>query len=305
MVDQYARFISSLRLGEPTQTGSLTAVPLLRSGEVADAELLEEGIDQGHTVVKEVDDAGVVNIVTVSHIGQKPLLLLGGEQILGAKQNRVFNASFLVGPGTSVRIPVSCVERGRWRHQSREFQAGHTTLTSTARTRILRRVTRSTLSGRGGYDADQHAVWRDVDDYLTTSRVRSPTGSFADGYASRARTVEQQIESLSPVPDQVGVAFLHGGRFLCLDVLGSPALWSRAWKKLVRGVLAESYTTAPPPVDPISQVREVLSQAITAKVTRVDSPGSGETLHAECDKLTVGGVAQSDEVYHVVGAAPQ
>ena len=42
------------------------------------------------------------------------VLLYEGEEVLGAQQNRTFDVSVLVPAGASVRVPVSCVEHGRW-----------------------------------------------------------------------------------------------------------------------------------------------------------------------------------------------
>jgi hypothetical protein len=46
-------------------------------------------------------------------------LLLDGEQLVGAKQNRIPNMIVLVAAQTEVTIPVSCVEQGRWGYQAR------------------------------------------------------------------------------------------------------------------------------------------------------------------------------------------
>ena len=40
----------------------------------------------------------------------RPVLLLDGEELVGAKQNRVLNTSVLVAKGARLDIPVSCVE---------------------------------------------------------------------------------------------------------------------------------------------------------------------------------------------------
>jgi hypothetical protein len=42
------------------------------------------------------------------------LLLLDGEELVGAKQNRILNTTVLVDAHVTVTIPVSCVEQGRW-----------------------------------------------------------------------------------------------------------------------------------------------------------------------------------------------
>ena len=51
------------------------------------------------------------------------VLFYDGEELVGAKQNRILNVSVLVGARTELPIPVSCVEQGRWRHESMHFSA--------------------------------------------------------------------------------------------------------------------------------------------------------------------------------------
>ena len=54
------------------------------------------------------------------------VLLYDGEELVGAKQNRILNVTVLVAEQTGVRIPVSCVEQGRWATRSIAMDAaGH------------------------------------------------------------------------------------------------------------------------------------------------------------------------------------
>ncbi len=46
------------------------------------------------------------------------MLLLDGEHLEGAMQNRVLNVSVLAAARHDTVIPVSCVERGRWGYGS-------------------------------------------------------------------------------------------------------------------------------------------------------------------------------------------
>ncbi len=46
---------------------------------------------------------------------ERPVLLLDGEELVGAKQNRILNLTVLVPAHQTIVIPVSCVEAGRWR----------------------------------------------------------------------------------------------------------------------------------------------------------------------------------------------
>lgn len=47
------------------------------------------------------------------------ILLLNGEELIGAKQNRILNTDVLLRPHAKKIVPVSCVEQGWWRHTPR------------------------------------------------------------------------------------------------------------------------------------------------------------------------------------------
>ena len=292
-----------IRPGPAVPLPSVSVVPLLLDEQGPDAELLEEGLSSGHTRVSEVSEGGSVNTVNVQHQGQRLLLLVDGEEITGAKQNRVVNASFLVQPGQAVDIPVSCVERGRWAYKSREFASSGRTLSSAARSRKLSRVARS-VTTTGRYDADQGAVWEDVDRYLDRTHTSSATAAFTDAAEARESAAEQWMDSVAPVQGQVGLAVVQGSELVALDVFGSPELYRRAWKKIARGVLVEVYDKRPGNGDPRAVVAAALAKVARAGVNRNPAPGCGETLHGTAEGLVVGAVAHEGKIYHaMVGAA--
>ena len=68
----------------------------------------------GSARVTEVHEAGRVPELKFDNDGERPVLLLDGEELAGAKQNRVLNLTILAPPKRSIVIPVSCVEAGRW-----------------------------------------------------------------------------------------------------------------------------------------------------------------------------------------------
>ena len=295
--------LAQVRIGPPQNLGAVTALPLFGPATPLDADLLEEATAEGRSDVGEVAERGVVKRVLVTHRGTRPLLLVDGEHVQGAKQDRVFNSSVVVAPGATTELPVSCVERGRWRYTQSNLSASRTTLSSVARSRKLRRVTESTLSGRS-YDADQGAVWRDVDDYLERSRVRSPTASYFDGYRSRQRRIESQLRSLEPQPGQVGLAVYLGSRLITLDVFGSPSLYARGWKKIARGILAEIYqeqSSESAPTDQCARLLANLSRARSESVETIE--GCGPTVHGKVSGAVYGAATYDGHLYHAIVTA--
>jgi hypothetical protein len=85
------------------------------------------------------------------------VFLLDGEELVGAKQNRVLNLSLMVAPQSKTEIPVSCVESGRWRMESHSFQAADRVQFARGRAQKMEQVSRSLCLG-GEAMSDQAAV---------------------------------------------------------------------------------------------------------------------------------------------------
>ena len=56
--------------------------------------VLEEAIAQGVARVTELGEGGSVPELRVENLGEQPVLLLDGEELVGAKQDRVLNLTF-------------------------------------------------------------------------------------------------------------------------------------------------------------------------------------------------------------------
>ena len=131
--------------------------------------------------IAEVSDAGSVPHVTVSNLADQPLLLIDGEQLVGAKQNRILNTTVLIGAQATVTIPVSCVEQGRWGYRSPHFAPSDVSLFASARRAKAHAVTGSARAGRG-HLSDQGRLWEAVAARAAEHAVPSPTGAMQDFY---------------------------------------------------------------------------------------------------------------------------
>jgi ARG/rhodanese/phosphatase superfamily protein len=299
----FAEWLSAL---QPTTTVALGPLRLVRViGDLLgpDAELLDDALPSGRTSITEVSAIGVVALVRVTHGGTLPLLFVDGEQIVGAKQNRIVNASFLVAPGQSVDVPVSCVERGRWRCNGPSFGPSDTTIAARARAAKLRRLHASLERGRG-HDGDQQAVWRDVDRYLSRTGTSSESAAFDDAFQHRRVQSDPTLSSFEPAPGQVGIAAVCDGSLVGLDLFGSPSLYARGWKKVARGVLAEVYDDreATGEADALGIVSAAIQAIAACEPMRRSAPGIGQTLHAAAAGVTFTGVVHDEVLYHAAAA---
>jgi len=109
----------------PSTFKNLSLFPLHRPDLTAsepDYLLLEEAIMGELARVTEVGAAGSVPELKFENGAEKPVLLLDGEELIGAKQDRVLSLTILAPPMHTTLIPVSCVEAGRWRMATPDFQ---------------------------------------------------------------------------------------------------------------------------------------------------------------------------------------
>ena len=111
--------------------------------------------------------------------GDKPVFILDGEELVGAKQNRVVNLSILVPASTTVTVPVSCVEAGRWRAKSRTFKSAPRTQYATGRAKRVAQVTYN-LKASGSRHSDQAEVWSDIAMMSRKLEAESPTAAMEE-----------------------------------------------------------------------------------------------------------------------------
>src|SRR5436190_20789891 len=172
---------NSIQLGDLVEHRGVVIAPLYpRNDPRAEYLTLEEALPLGFRIT-EVDAAGSVPELLAFNPLETPVLLYDGEELLGAKQNRILNVTVLVAAKNETRIPVSCVEQGRWHARSANFGAAPHAAYPELRRRKAEQLSAEPLA-RG---AAQSAVWENVAAKAGRHGVQSPTGAAADIYSSR------------------------------------------------------------------------------------------------------------------------
>jgi hypothetical protein len=223
---------------------NLTLVPLRGEGHQVrfqDYLLASEAIDAGVLTVTEVDESGTVPELMAVNDADRPILLVDGEELQGAKQNRILNTSVLLPPKSKTRIPVSCVEEGRWSHVSPTFKAGNYA-PSSLRQRKSRDVQHS-LRARGQAESDQGAIWDSVAEHIQARAAQSPTRAMSDAMATLTDVLGRYHEALPYPSATCGVVAAVCGRFVAMDAFDSPSTLDAIWGRLVASYAMDAEAT--------------------------------------------------------------
>jgi hypothetical protein len=208
--------------------------PLLGDQNGAAAYLtLDEALAERNAEVTEVSDSGSIPELRFLNKGDKAVLLLDGEELVGAKQNRVLNLSILAPAKDAIIIPVSCVESGRWRHETASFASADRTQFASGRAKKSTHVSNS-LRQFSSRRSDQGEIWDDIEAKSSRFQSRSPTGAMADMYDQQRSSIDQFVQHFSAANQQVGAVFAINGKVVGVDVFDNPDTYAKLSSKLVR-----------------------------------------------------------------------
>ena len=225
---------AGLQIGSPQQFRNLTLFSLTRrepAPPAPDYLLADAAMAQGLAKVTELE-GGSVPELRFENRANLPVLLLDGEELVGAKQNRVLNLTILVGAKQTTIIPVSCVEAGRWHMNSAEFLPAPHVMYSRGRAERVTQVSAS-MRTSGSRRSDQSAVWDGIAAKAARMNVASPTQALSAVFERHSITVEEYVRAFACADDQCGVAFAIGANF-GVDLFDHPATMRTLFPKLVR-----------------------------------------------------------------------
>ncbi len=219
----------------PANYRNLTIYPLiLKTKQKAPTYLtLDQGMKAGTATITEVSEGGSVPELRLMNSGDKPLLLIDGEEMVGAKQNRVINLTVMADANSKIVIPVSCVEAGRWQHNSAEFAASPNTMHASGRRGKMAGVTHM-MESCASRASDQGAVWDDIGGKLGRMNARSNSSEMKAIYDEHQVTIDDFVKTFKPVKNQAGAIFAIGGRIAGLELFDHPDTLARLYPKLVR-----------------------------------------------------------------------
>jgi hypothetical protein len=286
---------------DPESTGSLFVWPLVERSPVQTTPVLtlDEAIEGALVDVTEISASGSVAELQLNNRSGLTLFLLDGEQILGAKQNRTFNLSMLVHAGESTRVPVTCLEQGRWRMSDQSVRSAEHVHFASGRAGKMQSVS-SSLKHYHSFQSDQGAVWDDISARMDVAEMKSQTMAEADYYASRRQRLEVDLEAVPCLPDQVGAVFGIGSRIVGLEVFSEPSLYQRLSRKVARSFLLDALEidlTA----DPGSKaaVAALIEKVFNSNHVAYPAPGGGESVRFNEKDMHGAALVEDNQCLHL------
>ena len=280
------KLAQTIQLGDAVEHRGVVIAPLFpRARPRADYLTLDEALPLGFRV-GEIDAAGSVPELLATNPLEHDVLLYDGEELVGAKQNRILNVTVLVAARSETRIPVSCVEEGRWSQRSAFFGAAR----HHAYPELRRRKAESLAAEPMALGAAQAAVWEEVSAKSARLGVHSPTRAQADVFAARERDLDLLRRAFPLQPGQSGAAVAVGDA-VCVDYVSRPDAFARLYPKLLDGYLLDALDA---PVAPTSAPLEsFVARMEGAARSRRRSVGLGDDVRMRADGV-VGSALELD-----------
>jgi hypothetical protein len=316
--------------GEPLHAGALKFIPLLPATERVKRQTgylpLEEALRRNLIAITEHAQEQVPELLATS-TAETPIVLIGGEQVIGGLQNRVLNTTILVAAHTQLHIPVTCVEAGRWHEAptyadtpdvvdvthspSVEQTSGRAFTSDEAAYAKLRKlhaksVTRSLSSG-SGHRSDQSAVWGEVAERMALSNSFSPSSAMQTLYKTpeRAHKLKETMDKLQRPDGALGFIAVLGSEVLGAELFADEALAHAYWEKLARSYAVEALDAgqrtdeaAPSDLATAGEAR-LLEEALAADIQIHPSPGLGADARLVGNHVAGAGLVHDGAVVHL------
>lgn len=292
--------LQAVSLGEVQSFANLQITPLLApAAGIADYLTLAEAQALGLAVVTEISESGSVPTLLLENSADQAVFLLDGEELIGAKQNRILNLTLLVPANTTLEIPVSCVERGRWSHRTREFASADRTLFSRGRARKAERVSEN-LRESGRRHSNQSEVWGDIGEKMSSMRVASRTHAIADAYEHFSGSVEEYVAAFQTSDTQVGACFTINGKIRGVELFDVSATCAKLMPKLIRSYALDAIEEGQ---DAATQdapnIADFIQAVAAAPADSFKALGEGNDLRIHARNITGGALAAHDRVVHL------
>lgn len=271
MQSNITNYLQSVRFGNLQTHMNMSVLPLLADDmATADYLLLDEAFNEKVVEITETSVQGSVPELSLKNMSEKMLLLFDGEELIGAKQNRILSFSILLDGHSKTTIPVNCCEAGRWSSISEHFSTS---------SRIAFRKLRA--SKQNNSHSTQQEVWHQISARLKKRNLISSTSAMADIFENETdkASLNNYIQHFSSIDAQVGSVFFINGHVCGVEVFGKNDTYKKISSKLIMSYALDSIDENNGSVAGVSnaevQAKQFMDLLTTASVHSQHSVGLG------------------------------
>lgn len=294
-------YLNEIRFGEAQQYENMAVLPLFTdvAGDI-EYMTLKDAMLRNLLKVEEIDKGGSVPELKVTNMAEIPVLLLDGEEVAGAKQNRVLNTSILLKEKSVTVIPVSCTEQGRWSYSTEMFYDSGHVMSPKARAVKSQSVSHS-LKVNDSYSSNQGAVWDQISELSARANVRSDTGAMRDVFEMRGKDLSDYTDAFTIMPGQKGLMVFIDGKVEGLDMLSNEDACKSCHHKLIRSYAMEAIASEKKSGTEASMemAKEFLRKAAACSEEKFPSKGLGVDYRFSGDGVIGSALLHEEQVIHM------
>ncbi len=275
--DVIDKYLEGITVGNPVEYKNLKIFPLELKIAITSQDFvtLDEATDKSWIKIRESGD-GEVNIVEVRNNGLSAVFLMTGEMITGAKQDRMLKQDVLVPAHSEwIRVPVFCVEHGRWVSVSPEFKSGNL-------------VVPNAIRSEAKLSESQSEVWAGIARDQEKLGIASGTGTVRANYEDadvqeKVADYERNIGSMPKLSKStVGVVVTTGNQVICFDLFANNQLIGKLWKKLAKSYAMDAIHGSQSTLTR-DEIEDFIATMQNGHLTSTGTPGLGKLFDLETE----------------------
>jgi hypothetical protein len=191
------------------------------------------------------------------------------------------HSQVLIAARSKTKIPVSCVEAGRWGYKSRHFGSSGSHSPSKLRHLLKASVSNSLKAGHG-HRSDQGKVWKEVARQQESLGTSSGTRAMSDTFQAYEERVKEFREKLEYVAGATGVAVAIGKKIVAVDLFDKPTTCGKVWNRLLSGFVLDALES-PPEEEKVASadVEQMLRATCGMAWSKAEAVGEGEEYRGE------------------------
>ena len=292
-----SEMLSSYQLGEIQKFGNISW-ELIHSNVSHENKYLclSDALKLKDFKIQEISESGEVPKLHCINNTAHYVLIIQGEEIVGAKQNRIINISVIIPPKSKILLPVSCVEVGRWEYEE-EFSKGYGAFTDLKRDVLENSI--ESYDHIGEYSSDQGSVWEGISNAESFFNTKSKTGSMNDLY-DKIKSSYKVFNNKVVIGDALGITIFINDTVAGLEIFYSNTFFKQIKDDLLMGYYMEaemnkdsdkSYST----FEKAEYVMKYLSKMDPKPISGI---GEGINLNVKTRNIVGSLLCHNDELTH-------